>query len=104
MYIPLAMERARSQPTRSFRASSRLARAIVAANFRFQIALRFLHRSDCRLSIVLRGYRLGRRQSCIGISGGLMDSQFELRDIGAAGTGLRKGGIEAEHRNQQQAR
>jgi hypothetical protein len=55
---------------------------------RLQFALRFFYRCDRRLVIVLRGNRLGRHQSRVGITGGLTDRCFELRYVGAAGTGL----------------
>jgi hypothetical protein len=70
---------------------------------RFQVVLGFFRRSDRRLAIVLRSHRLGRRQPRKGITGGLTDRCFELRDIGAAGTGLGKRRRQAQHRTKDKA-
>lgn len=72
--------------------------------FLFQVLFRFFYRSDRRLAFVLGRHRLRRHQSRLGIAGGLTDGRFELRDIGAARTGLGITRIEAKHHTKQEAR
>jgi hypothetical protein len=69
---------------------------------RLQVVFRFFYRSDRRLAIILRSYRLACRQSCIGVGGGLTDRCIEFRDVGTAGTGLGKRWTEAKHRAKDQ--